>query len=71
MEPAYPPWAFKAGLLLAILAICGISFFYIRAFLPKLRDVVAIRALADEAAMGNATAQLEMAKKYKIVPIEQ
>ncbi|MDP6036312.1 MAG: hypothetical protein QGG55_09725, partial [Verrucomicrobiota bacterium] len=65
LEPAYPPWAFKVGLFFTVLSICGITYFYYQKFDPKLKEVATLRALADNASLGDATAQLELAKQYR------
>ena len=64
VEPAYPAWAFKVGLCLTILAIGGISYFYVLAFLPKLEEAAILKREYDSAKQGNATAQLRLAEEY-------
>ena len=63
-EPAYPAGAFKVGLFLTILAIGGISYIYLQAFFPKLKEAATLKEEYDSATKGNATAQYQLATNY-------
>ncbi|MBR81115.1 MAG: hypothetical protein CL444_04915 [Acidimicrobiaceae bacterium] len=64
LEPAYPAWAFRLGLVVTIAAVAAISVKYAKKFTPLLHEVAAFRELVDRAESGNATAQLQLATNY-------
>ena len=64
LEPAYPAWAFRLGLVLTIAAVAAISVQYAKKFTPLLHEVAEFRELVKRAESGNATAQLQLATNY-------